>query len=269
MEKLTMAGGIAVRYFDRGKGEKVILLLHGYLESIDVWEEFAGHLASEFRVVGFDIPGHGISEVAGEVHTMEMMADVAADLLRRCEIEKCVAVGHSMGGYVALALAEKYPRMLAGLVLLHSTPDGETEEKRKNRQREIELVRANKKELLARIDPEKIFAPDNRKKFRQVIDQLGETVMLTEDEGIIALLNGMMTRKDTNETLRKLAVPQLLIFGNKDEIIPEEAARLIIRSQPQAEVLWLENSGHMGFVEEEKRVADSVEEFARRCFEKE
>ena len=74
-EKFIMAGGCAVRVSDTLEGERTVVLLHGYLESLDVWDRFTELLAPQVRVVAADLPGHGISEVKGEVHTMEFMAD--------------------------------------------------------------------------------------------------------------------------------------------------------------------------------------------------
>ena len=82
MEKMTMAGPVALRYTDSEKGEKPIVLLHGYLESLEVWDDFVRRLTRDgYRVITLDLPGHGISEVVGEVHSMEFLADTVADLL--------------------------------------------------------------------------------------------------------------------------------------------------------------------------------------------
>ena len=222
-----MAGSTALHIADSGVGEKCVVLLHGYLESMYVWDDFAPLLTPSVRVITVDIPGHGISEVKGEVHTMEMVADVLHEMLKSLEIERVTMVGHSMGGYVALAFCARYPEQLDGLVLLSSTPNPDTEAKRENRRREIALVRAGKKDALARVAPEAGFAEQNRRRLRSYIDDLTECVHITEDDGIVALLGGMMERADQNEMLRKSTVPQLFILGKKDGYIPVEVAEEI------------------------------------------
>lgn len=125
-----------------------------WLSGIDVRVgRFRPLLYKRVRVVTLDLPGHGISEVRGECHSMEYLADVVRDALQALGIARCTLVGHSMGGYVALAFCERHPEMLDGLVLFSSTPNADTEEKRENRRREIALVRAGKKEQLARVAP--------------------------------------------------------------------------------------------------------------------
>lgn len=158
-EKFIMAGPTALHVCDSEQGERCVVLLHGYLESLLVWEEFVPLLYKRVRVVTLDLPGHGISEVKGEVHTMEFLADTVADGLRALGIKRCTLVGHSMGGYVALAFLERHPEMLDGLVLLSSTPNADTPEKAENRRREIALVQAGKKDALARVAPAAGFAP--------------------------------------------------------------------------------------------------------------
>lgn len=266
MEKFIMAGGCAVRVSDKYKKERggenqtelpVIVLLHGYLESMDIWDDFSNLLIPAMRVIAIDLPGHGISEVKGEIHTMEFLADTVKAVLDELGIRKYFLTGHSMGGYAALEFLRKYPDKLSGFILFHSTPDPDTEEKKANRQREINIIDSGKKELLMSTAGNG-FAADNRKKFADDIEDLKELIVLTDDEGIKALLRGMMERRDSNDVLKESDVPELLIFGRKDEYIPLETAEKIIAGHPQAKVMWLENSGHMGFIEEPQTAADAI-----------
>ena len=256
-----MAGSTPLHIADSGKGEKCVVLLHGYLESMYVWDDFVPLLTPSVRVITVDIPGHGISTVQGEVHTMEYVADVLHDMLDALGIGKVTMVGHSMGGYVTLAFCSKYAERLDGLVLLSSSPFADTEQKRENRLREIDLVKAGKKELLARVAPEAGFAPQNRRRLKDYIADLTECVYVTEDEGIVALLGGMIERVDQNAMLAACGVRQLFILGKHDGYIPVEAAESFIALNPQAEVAWLENSGHMGFIEEPAACAQALLDF--------
>lgn len=260
-EKFIMAGATALHVCDSQAGEPCVVLLHGYLESMLVWDDFVPLLYKKVRVVTLDLPGHGISEVKGRIHTMEYLADTIREALDTLGIERCTLVGHSMGGYVALAFCEKYPGRLDGLVLLSSTPNADSQEKKADRNREIELVEAGRKELLAHIAPAAGFAPENRKRLENAIEELQEQVYLTEDAGIEALLRGMIERKDRNEMLRETKVPVLFLLGCKDSYIPLESARKLVAEHPQAQVVWLEHSGHMGFVEEPEAAANAILDF--------
>lgn len=260
-EKFIMAGQTALHVCDSEVGDRCVVLLHGYLESMLVWDDFVPYLYKKLRVVTLDLPGHGISEITGEIHTMDFLSDTVADGIRALGIPRCTVVGHSMGGYVALALCERHPELLDGIVLFSSTPNPDTPEKAENRRREIALVRAGKKEALARVAPAAGFAPENRARMRDAIEDLAEQVFVTEDEGIAALLNGMIGRKDQNDMLRRSHVPQLFIFGRQDGYISCETAESIAAAHPQALVAWLEHAGHMGFLEQPEEAAKALLEF--------
>ncbi|MEG0789621.1 MAG: alpha/beta hydrolase [Alistipes sp.] len=260
-EKFIMAGSTALHICDSQVGDKCVVLLHGYLESLLVWEDFIPLVYKEVRVVTLDLPGHGVSVVSGTTHTMEFLADVVAAALKALGISRCTLVGHSMGGYVALSFCERHPEMLDGLVLFSSTPYADSEEKRTNRLREIALVKAGKKELLAQVAPAAGFAEQNRTRMADAIEDLAEQVFITEEGGIIALLNGMMERKDQQEMLRQSTVPQLFIFGMKDNYIPLETVEALTATQPQAHIVRLATAGHMGFLEEPQEAAQALLDF--------
>lgn len=260
-EKFIMAGPTALHVCDTESDGRCVVLLHGYLESLLIWEDFVPYLRKQVRVVMPDLPGHGISVVRGDTHTMDFLADTVAEALKSLGISRCTVVGHSMGGYVALALCERRPELLDGIVLLSSTPNPDTPEKAENRRREIALVRAGKKDLLARTAPAAGFAEENRPRMKDAIEDLAEQIAITEEDGIAALLNGMILRPDRNEMLRTSRVPQLFILGRKDSYIPVEAAERMAAAHPQARVVWLENSGHMGFLEEPEKTAAAILDF--------
>ena len=257
-EKFIMAGSTPLHVCDSETGDRCLVLLHGYLESMLVWDDFVPYLYKQVRVVTLDLPGHGISVVQGDCHTMEFLADAVAAAMATLGIDRYTVVGHSMGGYVALALAERYPERLEGLVLLHSTPNPDSPEKAEMRRREIALVQAGRKDQLARVAPAAGFAEENRLRLKAAVDDLTEQVFITEEEGIVALLNGMIGRKDQNEMLRRSSVRQLFILGRKDGYIVAETAERMVADHPQAQVLWLEQSGHMGFLEEPEKVAAAL-----------
>ncbi len=261
VEKFIMAGSRALHVCDSQKGERCVVLVHGYLESMMVWESFVPLLYKDVRVITLDLPGHGVSIIEGDKHTMEFMATVVRDGLLALGVERCTVVGHSMGGYVALAMCAQFPEMIEGVVLLGSTPNADSPDKHDKRLREIELIKAGKKEALANTAPATRFAAHNRARMRDYIEDIRETVHITEDEGIIAILAGMMERKDYNDMLRALPAKQLFILGTSDDYIPMEVAQKVVAEHPQAQVAWMENSGHMSFLEEPQATATAILDF--------
>ena len=253
-----MAGDTPLHIADSERGERCVVLLHGYLESMLVWDEFVDLLKDKVRVVTLDLPGHGVSMVDRKVHTMEYLADCVANAMETLGIKRYSVVGHSMGGYVALAMVEKYAANIESVVLLSSTTSADSQEKCDRRRREIELIKAGKKNTLARLVPHAGFAPENVKRLSSYIEDIGEMILLTEDDGVIAILAGMIERKSRGELLRDSGVPHMFIFGRHDYYIPVEVADEMIAADPNAEVVWLEHSGHMGFYEEPELCAEAI-----------
>ena len=152
-------------YFaESGKG-KTIVLLHGFSESSKIWDGFRDQLSDFFRVIVIDLAGHGKSESLDPVHSMELQAEVVFEVLKHCKVKKCLMVGHSMGGYVTLTFATKYPEMLKGICLFHSHPFPDSPEDRKNRSRTISLVEQDKFGFVARYIPS-LFPQGSKRKFR-------------------------------------------------------------------------------------------------------
>jgi pimeloyl-ACP methyl ester carboxylesterase len=120
---------VNIFYTEEGKGSAVVLL-HGFLENSSMWLPFIPELLKNNRVICIDLLGHGNTECLGYVHTMELMADAVEAVLNHIKIRRCFLIGHSMGGYVALAFAEKNPNALKGLCLMNSTANEDTPEKK-------------------------------------------------------------------------------------------------------------------------------------------
>ena len=265
MESFMMSNGIPVRVHDRGKGD-AILLLHGYLETLEIWESFASTLAESYRVISLDLPGHGLSGWNGGVHTMEFMADAAKGILDKLQVKECLVVGHSMGGYVALAFAKKYDSATKGICLFHSTPNPDTEEKKANRDREIELIRADKLGLIVSQAIPNIFAPANLKQHKDTIEEIKINAEFADKDGIIASLNGMKEREDMNDFLLSYSKPVLIVLGKNDSFISWDNAEKIMSKFEKADILVLEKSGHAGFIEELETAKQGLLAFAAKVF---
>lgn len=258
VEKFIMAGDTPLHIADTEHGERCVVLLHGYLESMIVWDEFVDLLKDKVRVVTLDLPGHGISNVIGEVHTMEYLAKCVGDAMAALGIERYSVVGHSMGGYVSLAMLDDYRDHLENIILLSSTTSADSQEKCDRRRREIELIKAGKKNTLARLVPHAGFAPENVYRLQDYIEDISELILMTEDEGVIAILGGMIERQSRGDMLRESGIPHLFIFGCYDYYIPEDVAEEMIAQDPTAQVVWLKHSGHMGFIEEPELCANAI-----------
>jgi pimeloyl-ACP methyl ester carboxylesterase len=178
------------------------------------------------------------------------MADAVNTVLTFLRIEKCFLVGHSMGGYVTLAFMAKYRFKLYGISLFHSTPFADTDEKKANRNREIDFIKDGKKDLLFTTNIPRGFATDNLEQFAAEVNRAKAIGTQNSEEGIIALLEGMKVRPDRQDLLKETGLPVLFILGKKDNYIPYNLMHNVAKRTVTGEILTLENSGHMGFIEE-------------------
>ena len=250
-------------YNDSGKGSAIVLL-HGYLESSEVWNGFAEKLTGEFRVISVDLPGHGLSEVYGETHTMEFMATALKELLDSIEIKKVFLTGHSLGGYVALAFLELYPSYLSGYCLFHSQPFADSHEAIEKRMREIAIVQAGKKELMYPDNVMRMFGSANLEKFSGALQRSKEIASQIPGAGIIAVLNGMMQRPSRLKVMEEGKVPCLWILGTMDSYIPCDIIQSKVTLPPNCDLVVLKKSGHLGFIEEEDLSVTIVTDFVRK-----
>jgi pimeloyl-ACP methyl ester carboxylesterase len=263
MDQFVQVNKCKLRYRDEGKG-KVILLLHGYLESLETWETFAHDLSRLARVITLDLPGHGLSALREDSCSLEEMAEAVNELSNHLNLQKINLVGHSMGGYVALAYADKYINKLESFCLFHSSPNADTDDKKANRQREIELIRQGKKELICKNNIPKTFSNKNQTQFAHEIKRITDIACRTPDKGIIAALEAMINRPDRNDVLKSLNLPKLSIMGKEDNFIPLAVAKEIARKNNLTPFV-LENSGHMGFIEQAKECLQEIFRITYEC----
>lgn len=259
MQKRIEFSGTGVVYSDLGEGP-CLVLLHGYLETGEIWDSFADRFPQGYRLIIPDLPGHGRSGTWGEMHSMDDLAGAVNAIVEAEGIRKIFLVGHSMGGYVVMAFAELFPEKLLGYSLFHSTCFADTDEKRVNRDREISLVLCGKTRQIVLVNIPKAFSMDNVDLMPEEVERARRIALENREEGIVAMLNGMKARPDRTAVLKNSGVPLLLIGGMKDNYIPVDVFERLVSLAPHARVLRLEKSGHMGFIEEPDKVVQAFVE---------
>ena len=249
-----------INYKIEGKGNAIVLL-HGFLESLNIWDDFTKELATDYKVIRIDLPGHGKSENIETVHTMGLMAESVKAVLDAEGIKKCVMVGHSMGGYTTLAFAEQYPDYLKGFTLFHSAAHADSEETKANRDRTIAIVENDRAGFINNFIPD-LFAPDNVKRFSKEIESLKKTAANTSKEAIIAALKGMKERTEKLSLLRTIAIPVMYIIGKEDSRIKTDIALGQAALPYRCSVALLGGVGHMGYIEAGEETLKAIKCFA-------
>jgi pimeloyl-ACP methyl ester carboxylesterase len=248
-------------YFVVGEGSPIVLL-HGYLETNEIWTDFAFKLSKYHKVICPDLPGHGKSDEY-ESQTVEIMAKAINQLLVVLKTEKVFLIGHSMGGYVALAFAELFPEKLNKLCLFHSHPFADSIEKKNNRLHEIELVNKGKKHLLINLGIPKMFAQQYLNERKNQLDESLRIAMQISEKGIIACLTAMRNRLDRSEILKNINLPVLLILGKHDGYFSYKEIAEFSNEMKNIQTEILEKSGHLGMFEESELTLKLILNFVK------
>jgi pimeloyl-ACP methyl ester carboxylesterase len=262
MDKQLQSDSGHVFYKKIGSGSAIVFL-HGFLEDHSIWNDFTDQLQNKYTCICIDLPGFGKSSVFNEKHEMHFMAKKVNEILTYEEIEKCIVVGHSMGGYVSLAFTKLFPEKLNGLVLFHSQADSDSEESKKNRDRTIKIVQQNHTAFIHSFIPS-LFAEENISAYKTEIEELRKIAGKTTDKGIVAALLGMRDRERHLDTLENLKVAVYFIIGKQDSKIPLETILPQLKLPANCEALIMDEVGHMGFIEAKEKTFLSLEHFLER-----
>lgn len=246
-------------YTDQGKG-RVIVLIHGFLGAKEVWKKQVQSLKKGFRIITIDLPGHGESETIGYFHSMELMADSVKNLLAELKIRKVVMVGHSLGGYVSLAFAEKFPDSVLGLILINSTAKGDSLQRMKSRDQLIQLIKKDKEKALGLLVPQ-FFNSTNRFKHWKIKQYL-KCAKIISVRGVIATVEGMKKRKEREIILKFAPFPYVYFIGANDTIIDPEVQKKEALLSEKGMTLLFEHSSHMIFYEEAEKCTAKIKKFA-------
>jgi pimeloyl-ACP methyl ester carboxylesterase len=246
--------------------ENTLVFLHGFCESKELWNDLISKLPEKFHCVALNLPGYGENLETVEDYSMEAMAEAVHDELKKLHIKKFILVGHSLGGYVSLAFAEKYPKMLQGLCLFHSSALPDSEEKKANRNKTIEFVKKHGVDLFMDSFVAPLFAPENRGKCKKDIEKLIKIGKATPEESIIKTLRAMRDRKKRLKVLKEATFPVLFIAGKVDGAVPLEATLEQCHLPNNSTTVFLGGTAHMGMFERPYETRKSLEKFAELVF---
>jgi len=235
----------AIFYEKQGQGPAWVLL-HGFLESSKMWNQFVRDFSENHTIITVDLPGHGNSGCVAEIHTMELMAIVVNAVLDHLQITNATFIGHSMGGYVCLALAETNSEKINKLVLLNSSASEDNQERKESRNRVLRIIKTNREAFIS-MAITNLFAEESRAQHKKTIATLKGDALKFPPEGIVAAIKGMKTRKDRTAVLKGLENKAYFIYGAQDPIVPLSEIESITKNTNAT--LFKVEGGHMSWTE--------------------
>jgi pimeloyl-ACP methyl ester carboxylesterase len=239
--------------------KKAVVLLHGFGEDSTIWNDYAEVLAKDYTVI---LPDY--SRLT-HLKTIEEYADFVHGKIQEQGVEKCAVIGHSMGGYVALAFAEKYPTMVSGLGLFHSTSFADSDEKKEARTKNIEFIQKHGSALFIRTSTPNLYAEEFVKRNPELIENHIEIASQIPPEALMAGMQAMRDRPDRRAVLKALRVSVMFIIGEKDKAVSPADAKSQIMIPKFFSSSILDNVAHMGMIEERDHCLAFLERFLLKC----
>jgi pimeloyl-ACP methyl ester carboxylesterase len=251
--------------FVKVEGEGIpILLLHSYWGSSELFDLPCSQLSINYKVIRLDFPGHGRSTSPESVFTFDEFASTIDFILQQLDInEQLNIIGHSMGGYAAMAFAKRYPQKIKALILMHSPLCNADNHSIKLREREAGFLRKGKKELLLRTTLETNFAPGNEILFAEAFKKLNRISREVTTDGALAAIHAINSREDSRQLIKSAGIPILIVIGKYDRVYRPDDMLKEISDLPAVKTIFLEKSGHLGFIEEEEILFSGLTEFLK------
>ncbi len=251
--------GKKINYAKSGKGN-CIVFLHGFLENLTIWNDFATRFVSKYKVIQIDLPGHGKTDVFDKSHSMSLMAGAVDTVLEKEGISEAIIVGHSMGGYVAVEFAKQFRNKTKAVCLFNSSVLGDSKIKKEERLRVVKILQKNSARFIEEAIPN-LFTAYHRVSLKELIDELILEAKENPIEGIVACTMGMRDRVDNLSWLKGTDVDVQFIVGRRDPIITFEKYKEQIFANPHIDIYISSHSGHMGFLEDHDGTYDALKNF--------
>ena len=245
-----------------GQGPAVVLL-HGFCETHHIWDELRQELSDTYQVFCPDLPGFGDSLLKIKNFSLEYIADELNDWLKVRQITSCIIIGHSLGGYVTLAFAKKYPDVVAKIGLFHSSIYEDDPLKKSTRDKTIDFI--NKNGMDAFVDSffhNLFYAPNLSQPYiKKKLEAISARAKLLKTSAVNAYLTAMKNREDGRKWVSTGTKPVLFIAGSEDSAVPIALSREQAKLSPEIEFHELKGTGHMGMFERQFEAFGIIRKF--------
>ena len=258
---------LSVSYNDEGKtGDPVIIFIHGFPFNKSMWDKQMEALKHGYRVIAYDVRGHGGSDTGTEDFSIELFATDLLNLMDTLKIDKAMLCGLSMGGYIALNAVENYPDRFDALILSDTTCLADTSEAKEKRIKTIENIRKNGVEKFADESIKNLFARESFSTKKKEIAAVREMIVHTDEESLCKTLRAFYERKETCSKLSDIYVPVLIMVGEEDKITPLAAAQLMQEKIKDSLLSIMEHAGHLINIENPLEFNNQLEEFVSTVY---
>ncbi|HEU5165871.1 MAG TPA: alpha/beta fold hydrolase [Chitinophagaceae bacterium] len=241
---------LTVSYSDHGPDDApVIIFIHGFPLNRSMWDMQVEALKDNYRVIAYDIRGHGNSEAGIDEFFIDLFVNDLLRFMKKLRIEKSILCGLSMGGYIALNAVLRYPDRFDGLILNDTQCIADTPEIKENRCQAIIRIMKNGVEEYADEIINNLFAPESFTNKKSAIFAVKKMIIGTTKQSLCNALHALAERKETCDHLPEINIPVLIMVGKEDKITPIAAAQLMHERILNSKLEIIQHAGHLSNLE--------------------
>jgi pimeloyl-ACP methyl ester carboxylesterase len=261
LAEISVSNGTKISYHDSGSGTP-ILFLHSFGHNKNLWYPQLTHcLELGYRVIAPDMPGHGDSSFDPNNHTVDLIGQAYGEFLDILGVDKAIVAGISIGGYIALRMCARRPEQIAGLVMICSKAEADSEEIKERRRSQIENIHKNGLANFVETGAPKRVAPKTAEERPWVVDWIKMMNYTVSAEANAATLEAMAVKEDATPTLATIEVPALILSGSHDIFIPKESPHNLEKGIRNSVHHVIEDAGHVASLENPNAVNKYLEDY--------
>jgi 3-oxoadipate enol-lactonase len=256
-----------ISYSDEGDhGSPVIIFIHGFPFNKSMWKSQVEALKNKYRLIAYDIRGHGNSDAGTEDFTIDLFVSDLIGLMDGLKIDRAILCGLSMGGYIALSAMEKYKERFDALILADTQCIADTAEAKAKRMKTIESIKETGVEKYAEESIKNLFAAESFVTRKKEVADVREMIMKTSEKSLFSTLHALSVRKETCHILTEIKVPVLIIVGKEDKITPPAAAMVLYENIKGSLLRIIEQAGHLSNLENPKEFNLLLKQFVASVY---
>jgi pimeloyl-ACP methyl ester carboxylesterase len=250
-------------FYESGDGFPVVFI-HGFCESNSMWKSLSEVLSDEFRIICPDLPGFGKSLLPDNDFSLSEIGDELVSWLKSLGIDKCIVIGHSLGGYISLEILRKHHDYVKGIGLFNSSAFEDSLDKKENRNQLIEFIHRHGVEPFLKTFVPSLFYPKTAEKHKKTIASIREEGLSIKQESVIKYAVAMRDRGDSVDLLKLYHERILLIAGEFDQNIPLPKSKEMAKILDNENSYIIPNSAHMSLFEQRELCYEAIGNFVRK-----
>jgi len=262
-DQLIIVNGTTLCYNDQGTGDLPLIFIHGFPFNKSSWNPQMEQLKKTTRVLSFDLRGYGKSETGSERFSMDLFADDLIALMDALKIERAIACGLSMGGYILLNALDRYAPRFAAAVLADTQCIADTTEGREKRHLTAAHVGKEGMKSFTEGFIGNIFCSMTLNNKKEIVERMRQMVNAANPASVVRTLNALAEREETCSTLGNIKVPVLIICGEDDKIAPPSEAEKLHKGIAGSDLIILDDAGHVSNLEQVEVFNSHLEKFIK------